>query len=264
MVDDVSVVELRRMVHAAQRRAGKKISRNRKRGIELAGSEFDPRKAREVIERLNRRQLQSHLQRLEGFVSRGTQFVGLANGRPATRSEWERYKATEKAHREKAGKLYSEVKHVKLPTGETIEERRAKMDAAHKRMLNPAMNEFYQENDRKPEQITSRAALKTLEGKLKRDMRDSVMRAKVRDAKSRAAKALEVIGNPELTRHVEQLSQRQFVAMWNHTSFANQLFLIYAGKDNLMEDKVGDFLSKVMADAERDVVQLTSWARQSL
>ncbi len=95
------LAELRAEAMMRTRQAGKKISRNKKSGILLSGTQYDPRKSAKQISRMNSIQLKSYTEKVNTFLSRQTQFVGTVM-EPVPRALFERYKRYERDYNVKA------------------------------------------------------------------------------------------------------------------------------------------------------------------
>lgn len=112
------LVELRARVRARQRAAGNKISKMKRRsGAVLAGTELDPRKSSAAINKLNTRQLEAQLRRLDSFIDRKTQYVGLANG-VVPKKKWKQLKDTERKSNEALTPLFKAADATKSPGGD--------------------------------------------------------------------------------------------------------------------------------------------------
>lgn len=105
---------LRNQVKHLQRNAGKKVSRLRSKGVNLAGSGVDPRKDPKLIDRYNRTQLKTQLERLGEFNSRKNQYVPGVGGRPIPKVEWDKYKRTEKKFNQNILDIRAKIDNVRL------------------------------------------------------------------------------------------------------------------------------------------------------
>lgn len=65
---------------------------------------------------MSTRQLQSHLNRLNTFTSRGTSYVAGLKGTPLSGGMWREYKRAERAYNAKSNSFYDSVKDLVIPT----------------------------------------------------------------------------------------------------------------------------------------------------
>lgn len=112
------LAELRAQVRARQRAAGNKMSKMKRRsGASLAGTELDPRKSSANINKLNTRQLEAQLRRLDAFIDRKTQYVGLAHG-VVPKEKWKKLKEAERKSNEALTPLFKAADATKSPGGD--------------------------------------------------------------------------------------------------------------------------------------------------
>lgn len=99
----------------AERRAGKKVSRNEAKGVDLAGSKFDPRVGARNVESMTTNEAKAHTRRLNSFLDRRTQFVGLFGNAPARRDRFQEYKRLEAINNERAAAFLERHGGTRLP-----------------------------------------------------------------------------------------------------------------------------------------------------
>jgi hypothetical protein len=237
MAKDSELARLRAEALKRERAAGKKMSRLRRQftqtgdqvGPELRGTEFDPTVGRERINRYTKAQLRAHIERVNGFVDRGTQFVGAGDRSPITYDEWAEYKGYEGARNEIARAIRADRENLFIgPAGMTVEERKRLIEIRrNNRGRNPAVNAPDDIVEREPFSLAKASGLRKL---------IDVMKAKLApdyDQKQREAAHDQFIGmmdrveNDEIREAVEQLTSGQFDILWNDTSFATALGTVY-------------------------------------
>jgi predicted subunit of tRNA(5-methylaminomethyl-2-thiouridylate) methyltransferase len=73
---------LRNVVKNLHKRAGDKVSRNKRlKGVNIAGTANDPRVPGVQINKMNARELREYSAKVQGFLSRDVQFLKGASGR---------------------------------------------------------------------------------------------------------------------------------------------------------------------------------------
>lgn len=254
--------DLRNQIARMRKAATRKISRNKtQRGVDISGSEFDPRRSTSAPKNYTASQLRAYRNELAGFLSRENQFVPDATRSPLPRSEWEAYKRREQAYRDTAGSVYERVKNVELPSGESIQERMAKMDVLHKRMHNPTVNTIFDPHNRQPQDIVSREALKKLNDDLKQKANPHNLRRRISQSREQFEKMAEVVNEPGLIDAVKQLTHDQFVALWNYTNFASAVALSYDSAKKMLSPKEESWGHEMIRQQMADANQLIEWAK---
>lgn len=224
----MDIQELRDIALRKHRAANKKVSRNRGKGVELGGSEFDVRKPAGKIKTMRSRDLQNYIKKLDGFVSRETQFVPDRESRPIPIQEWRQYKSTESRH---GARL--EIENAKVAdkfiveSGMTVKQRHALMDPTKSQSGNPSVNAEWRKLNRTSKNIRSRKSLKDLENTLKRDLQTGSTARKIKAGRHTISEVAKQLGDKELQRRVNSLTNQQFWFLWNHTKFATDLTMPY-------------------------------------
>ena len=255
---------LRREVERLRRAATRKVSRIKTHhGVAVTHTEFDPRRAPHLHERYTAAQLRTYKEKLESFLSRSQQFVPDASRRPISRSEWQAYKERETRYRNMAANVYDRLKNVELPYGGTIEARMYKMTpSVQDFMHNPVTNLIFDPHTREPGDIVSRKALRKLTRDLDRRNQPSVIKRRIREAQEQFTKMVEVLGEPDLQRLVGGLTQNQFVALWNYTSFAAAVALSYAVAQKFLSPKEESWGHEMVRQQMSQAYELIDWAKK--
>ncbi len=262
MADNNDLANLRADVARMRRSATRKISRLKTgKSVHISGTEFDPRRTTTAHKSYTRKQLESYQRELKSFLSRETQYVPDAKNRPIPRAEWREYKKVEAQHRDSVGKIFERMKNVQLPSGETVNERLAKMDVLHKRMHNPVTNPFYDPRDRESGDVTDRDSLRKLRDDLQRKSSPDNQTARVTEAKSQLEKMLSVINSPEIIDAVKGLSQGQFVALWNYTAFASAIAMSYDSAKKMLTPREESWGHEKVRQQSNDALELISWVK---
>lgn len=249
-------VEARKRHNAANRKA----SRLRSMGVEINGTQIDPRRSLKTVGRYNRKQLEAYISRLNAFTSRGTQYVPTAQNYPADRSRWEEYKRLESLLRQKAQKQMSKVGKHKLPNGMlTVEERLRAMSPTF-----PSFMEFSATSPNKVPNLSSRdlqgpdaleKMIESVKRKLKRDYYPSL----VKTGRDSARKMLNEIGQTGIADKLDSLTDKQFEILWTYSPFTANLNLNYQYARALTSRNVQAMDDAVLTDALDEAKELVEW-----
>lgn len=257
-----SLEEARARVAGRARAATRKVSRlKRATGVEISGSAVDPRRDPKLVAKYNRRQLAAYERDLNSFVSRRTQYVPDAQGRPIKSKTWNEYKRSEAAYNAGVTERFGKVKDIPLPiSGQTIGERMDAMTPEHRQAYNPAINAPYKPPTRKSKQIASEKALKKLTRQMKDRLDPRAEGRAARAARDQLKQMLDVINEPDLQAAVDKLTNGQFMTMWNYTQFATNISLNYDVKQRMMSGKEKPWYSEALKQAVRNSHALADWA----
>ena len=254
---------LRAEAAKAHRNASKKISRNRvKRGAEIGGSEFDPRKPMSNIKRYNRKQLDAYIRKLNDFNSRKTQFVPDSKYRPMPADKWRQYKSVEKDMNTQMQKRFASFADRVLPNGMTVAQRLAMTETIHPQMHNPASDAGVREIDRRSKSIRSLQALNKLiiDTKRRGTPKD---RERIEKANRKSVNSmLDAIGNDDWRKRIAKLSSGQFDILWNASGdFANAMSMYYEITQKLLSgaDAATRWMESVSKNAVSDIEEFLKW-----
>lgn len=228
--------ELENLRHEARKRlraAGKKVSYNRRvNGVELTGSPFDPRVPPSRIDRYNKTQLNSLINKLDNFTSRKQQFVKLGTDIVPKR-EFSEYKKWERKYNANVRAVEKMAEGKQTPFGEqNIYENDRIMHDAKWLDNHP---DFFRQAHRSPEGFYNRAALKTLTGKMKKRSKKLYLKIAARDIRKRVKEF--GLGD----QFSMKLSDAQLVIAWQHGGLAHALAEHYINVDSsITEGKSGN------------------------
>lgn len=216
------------MARKRHKAATNKVSRLRSKGVELTGTKYDPRKPPANFSKMRSRDLQNYIKKLDGFVSRGTQFVGDREDRPIPAKQWKGYKQVEAKRNVKREVRTQLVKDVFIPeSGLTAGERHELMDATKSQASNASVNIEWKALDRKSSSIRSAKSLAVLEKAIRKDLSPGAQNKKIADAKRTAQAIAKDMGDVELAERIRNLSKQNFWFLWNDTKFMRDLTLPY-------------------------------------
>lgn len=262
---DSDIQRLRAEVAAKHRAATNKISRLRKQGIEVGGSEYDIRRESARVKRYNRAQLNAYLNDLQNFTSRRTQFVGLSEGQPATTQDWAKYKALEQKYRAIGDSHLNAIGDTFIPTsGRTIAEREEEIRPNRLRSIDNSVNRPYVPIDRKPENINGPKALRELTKQMQQRVSKKYLPAKIRQTKANFADMLNLIGADELMAKIDKLTLHQADVLFNYTNAANAIATMYSNTKKAYDGSKGRYLGSVSADQSADAEKLIDWALKEI
>ncbi|QXG07810.1 hypothetical protein [Curtobacterium phage Reje] len=224
--------EIRREIRRRLQSVNRKVRRIENSGVEISGTEFDPRRRDAPLNRYNRVQLNNYRKRLDSFMDRSNQFVGDSSRRPIPRKEWQAYKGPERAANRNADKLARKYGDIKLPDGNTVLGRDAMARNVNFPMTaNAASNSPLHKLERVPRNIASRKALKRLtqqqQAKVNPFYQDKLVSAGRRDAR----KMLKELGDTETQKKLNKLTDKQFHVLWAYTEFPDLLSRRYTGPE---------------------------------
>ena len=219
-------------------RATAKIARNRRNGVSLEGTKHDPRREPNAIKGYTRKQLATYMNQLSAFNSRKTQFVGDRKGRPIPKEQWRVADKKQRQVADKVNTIFDMFADIKIRKGdETIRDRMAKMTPTHRRMGNVSKNAPYAPPVIGPNNLDNPKAVKAFIDKMNRKLDPKWIKRELKHSRISAEKMLKGGGREDLWNRVEKLNDAQFFALWNFTSFADDVALNYDSAQNDLQDE---------------------------
>ena len=214
----------RELARKRHRAATRKISRLRAKGVDVSGSSLDPRQDLGKIKKLNSKQLDAHIARLDKFVSRETSFVSGANKTPLTGSLWQQHQRLVAAVNKKNAKPYGNVKDIFLPSlGMTVDQFQG-TKPTHPVSGNPASRAPHLPIQRSSKGIPNdkqlKKLIKDLQAKLQPDYGDKIIRRERKTLGAFLKTIDKVSAVKDISKDFRGLSDAQFAFMWNYTNFA--------------------------------------------
>lgn len=228
-----------------------KVSRLKKQGVDIAGTEFDPRKSWDVVKRYNTKQLNAYMERLDQFNLRTRKFTALADRQPITQHVWNQFKKSEDRVNEIRNKILEAYGNLTPPDSTTtVAERMAKHSEA-----NPSS--IFAPRDAQRQNITSAESLRKLQEFNERNADPDYQAKRLTAARTSAGKMLDEYGDDDLSSLVGTLSDEQFDVLWNHTNFRDNLIHGYATKLGKEGGRAKNQIVEDELDRARD---LADWA----
>ena len=242
----------------------KKVSRLKtRRGAAVSGTEFDPRRAPKVEKKYTRRQAEAYRAELQGFLSRGTQFVGGARGFVMKQEKWNAYKKLEQQYNDRVNQHFDSISGVKLPFGgETIGSRMARRKPPHPQMAYEAFHAPYDPPVRTPQSVDSAKALKKLMDSMKKKANPNFDKQFIEKNRNQFTGMADRLGDDALAEAVKNLTDAQFDILWNYSEMPYDMSLWYETQ-KLIEDgntKHPLVTSGAAESAKREYAKLVEWA----
>ena len=245
------------LVKARQRAAGKKVSRLKSKGVNIGGTQHDPRRPSKNVERYTTPQLRGLLAQLNHFTSRQARFDVDARGRVLSPAAVARYKKAEKALNAVRKRNLDKIGDIKAPGagGVTIRER-LKINTPSRPRAVSAANPFTFVT-RETKQIANEKALAKLTKDLESKLKSDFMQANLKAGRASAEEMLLALRQPEMLKTIEEMSDFHFNVLWNGTSFAKDISTPYhiaqtlIGKGSKSDQWMDDILEDNIADSKQ-------------
>lgn len=258
----MGVFELRQEIERLRKAATRKVSRvKRTYGALVSGSEFDPRRAPQIHKRYTARQLETYKRELQGFLSRGNQYVSGSRGVPIPREKWSRYKAAEQQYNARVNANFERFAKVELPSGEPIESRMVRMTPRHRQMYNPAVNSPYDPPVRRSQSIVSERGLDKLIAEMEARLSGDYDKKRLDDGREQFKQMADRIGDDSLKDKVDSLNDEQWELLWNYTPFATDMSMDYQITKLMYEEKDQAWHHGVLQGVRHEYNQLLDWAK---
>ena len=210
------------------RAATNKISRNRRNGIEIAGSFYDPRKPLDYIKRYTTIQLNFYLDRVNAFMSRSSQFIPSVLGKAIHIGDWEDYKALEGLYNKIGAEHYEDINPIFIPdSGMTIGDRNSFM-LPKLRPEGNAVNRPYNAITRDVENINGIESLATLTKDMMRKVSRNYLKKEVAASRDVMQQMFELLGEYQFADQAMELTDNQFNIFWHESGGAGKISTWYA------------------------------------
>lgn len=244
----------REQLRAAERRANSKMQRlKRENRADVRGTKYDPTVGASV-DRLNMRQVQARLNRVNTFMSRKTQFHGDAVGRIMTDDVIKRFRRVQRDYNAQSAAAYEPFKKIRLPDGKTVESRHRQLgNRKFYGMVNPdAVIDVAKPLSMRPRNFTSQKNFEKFLDRKEDELKD-LHGKRMRDARKQFEPMVTAINDTELRDRVSKLSDKQFELLWFHSIFVEELAAMYANYIEAMfhgksYDPTGSFESRNTRD----------------
>jgi len=249
--------ELRNEARRMHRNATRKGSRMRAQGYEVSGTKNDPRRELGKVKKYNTKQAQAYIDNLKKFNSRSVGYVKSGGDEPFTRSQWSNYKRQENRYNKIASRYNETFKNVKLPNQTmTIGQRDEMKTANRKQAFGTPTNDPYATIKKRSASIKSPRALAALAQDMGRKLKSGYLTEKVATQRQQYMQMLEKMGDSELMKKSEQMSEGQFAIAWNHGKLAESTAARYVAGDI----EIGSASGQIEDDNGADSRDIVDWA----
>ena len=210
---------LRDLARQRHRAATNKASRLRAKGVEVTGTNLDPRKNAGDIQKMRTRDLNAYINRLDKFVSRETKYEQGAKA-VLSGNLFHTYKSLEAAVNRKNLKPYQSIKDQFLDSlGMTVEQFQG-TKPTNPQTGNPASRAPHLPVNRSAKQIVDDKALQKLIKDMQKKLTpDHDFKVVQRDQYT-ALKLLKDTGLTDVMSAIAEMDAKKFSFMWNYTDFA--------------------------------------------
>jgi hypothetical protein len=269
-----SLDDLRRELSRLEQRATAKISRNRRKGIELAGTQFDPRIGPDQKgKRYTRAKLERAVNELRAFNSRGTQFVPLSGGEIAPSSMAQEFVSNQRKYNNIVNREFNRVKGFRLPnagddlskpTGMSIEERDASLfegqDKRAKRAAGEATRRLYEPMNVKLSNVQGVQGLEALNKMMRKRLSRDYKPAEIARQRGEFEAMMKRTGGEKAIEMGRRLTDHQFDILWNYGNFATDTSRDYQRITKLATGGASAEYDRVHEDAMEDIMDSLQWA----
>lgn len=248
----IGILALRAAALKKHANAVAKVSRLKAKGVDVAGTEFDVRRAWSTVKKYNSKQLESYMAQLDRFNSRTYRINALKDRVPLPLGRLEAYQRIEKKYNERVNAALDKYGELMPPgSGLTIRQR----EDMRKTVNGTANteNSILHPTHRDPKNIKDAASLDKLEAQLLKRSDDEYHNHQVSAARDSANQMMDRIGAADLKSQVAGLTDEQFDVLWSRTRFRDTLIAIY---EEQRDSKGNANISDELADCE----QLVQWA----
>lgn len=260
----MNIHEKRLHARKRMRAATKKISRLKTvYGTQLSGTDLDPRVSVKHLNKLNGRQVDALVRRLDKFMERSNQFVPDARGRVMSAKPYRQYVNAVRRYNRRVQARQTRYANVFLDSaGMTVAQRRAMRKPVHPHMHDPVVNAPMQLKVSKPTNFASRKGLETVLEGMERRLKPDYDRERIAANRGTLKQILDVIGDDRIDDLIGDLSDEQFDFLWNETAFLDDVSLKY---DMAMATVAGDsksWHSDIILDSIGDISTMVSDAKK--
>ena len=259
--------DLRALARKRQRAVGKKISRIRRQvGAEIAGTSYDPRKPSSNINKLNRNQLRSYINKLNAFQSRQNQYVQLSGNVPLPRKTWLAYVKPQEKVNKLANTLDKFINPISVVNNNpndinTIGLQKSMLGKKeYPRMTGAAMTPF-RRSELLSYKVKSAEAVGILTRNALKQSSPGFLKSQVKTFRKQVESALDkMAGSEEMKQSFNELSDFQFLALWERPGTFENFFARYEDMQKRTVETIDsdDEFDELWNDESNGLLQ---WAR---
>lgn len=232
---------------AQRKRVTTKINRMAKvYDANVSGTKYDPRESATTIRNMTGRQLAAYQRRIDTFMSREVGYVGPAL---LPLPEVRKYLTVEKRYNRNAEPVYNLYKDLPGPGGQQTVAQRDALMAGRPRMATDASNRPLSPVNRDVRNIASLKGLRTLTRQLEKKIAPGQYERNVKRGRKQANQMLKEINDPNLTKQIRGLTDKEFDFLFNFHGLANDLRTRYKGAKALDDGDLEEGYAAVVASA---------------
>ncbi len=247
------LINLRKVALKSEALVSRKIRRMTKGdfGIDITGTEYDPRVGKDAISRMSGDRLKKLLEKQAYFRKSSVGYYRGARGTVVTRQAYRNYvNSVRKINNsvEKEQHKYDDV-YIK-PLGMTVKERRAMMTPSHPVHQTEAYDGMKKLKVYSPQQLMGSEGAKMIALRNDDIRRQFSSRELVTKARGYMNEMMDKVGDEELRTKLNSLSDEQFWFIWAYTDFPEELSLKYLAMQLSMMVETGEKkMSQGMVDS---------------
>lgn len=197
-------------------------------GIDITGTEYDPRVGKDAISRMSGDRLKNLLENQKRFRRPSVGYLRGARGTVVTRQAYRNYVESVKRVNRRVEAEQRKYENIFIePLGMTAKERRAMITPAHPVHGTEAYDGMKKLKIYKPEQIMGTEGAKTIAHQNSKMTHMYGTGEMITTARGYMNDMMDVIGDEELRTKFNSLSDQQFWFIWSHTDFPNELAMKY-------------------------------------
>lgn len=268
------LAKLRAEALRLHKRVSNRISREKARsGLNVSGTEMDPRRAPAKIRSMRSRDVDAHIRRMQTFITTPTPSYRAANGQAIPAPAWQAYKREESLQRRRANAELKRIGQLRTPgvkdasgrrqKGMTINDREANI-AGQRMNSGAATNRPLIALKRKATAISSPEKLAQLTAAMQNRNSPEFKAERLKASREQLMEMLKTTGNPKHARMAEKLTDEQLNVLWNYTNFADTLSRDYENAVELAKtDKPKERMREsARATDDKNISELLGWARR--
>ena len=269
-----NINDLRRLAQQRHKAATRKISRIKAaNGVEVSGSDYDPRKSPEFIRNATPTQLRALIRKLDAFNQRSVQFVPDAEMRPMSRKLWEQFEGAQDKRRQARDKSYDEFKNIPIGPLDskdkagnvightTVDERLRQITPLHAHMAQIDYDNPYRRQDLKSTSVASEKKLKELISTRRKQSTAKHQAQVLKAHRDAVMDMLTITGDLDLMEDFGSLTNKQFALLWKYTVVPTHVKITYNFYKDEQTGRKGVTNSAMAANEMAQVREYIKWAK---
>lgn len=255
LMDEIK--RLRAELAKRQAAATAKIARmKRTKGVQLAGTEYDPRRDPKQFKRS--RDIKRQLDRLNSFIDRRTQFVPLAGGAPAPIAKWKAFHEADMSVVNLTRQDMKALGKMQVPhTGQTIEDLEATIP---NKAAGDSRNRLYDRTPVKSTHVRSVEMLDKWTDQRLKQAKPEYRQSRIDSQRDSMNKMLTEIGDTATKARVAEWTDDQFYVFWNYGHNADNMDLWYRQAKAMSGSREKDDVqARLVADVTAEFEDTFQW-----